>query len=87
MIRVLYTKDFLKQAQALPTAQQNKLAKLLELFAANPYDARLHTKHLSSPLVGILSFRVTRDWRVLFRFDSADAVVCITVKHRKVIYR
>lgn len=87
MVDVVYHTRFLKEARALPQAQQKKLARLLEMLAENPYDPRLHTKHLSGELLGVLSFWITRDWRVLYCFSDENAIRLLTVGHRSDIYQ
>ena len=87
MIRIQYGRDFLRSAKELPKNIQVKLDGLLVLFAHNPYDSRLHTKKLHSELIGFLSFRITRDWRVMFQFLDPESVVLLRAKHRKDIYR
>ena len=87
MTKVVYSARFSKQAARLPAAQQKKLSTLITILQSNPFDSRLHTKQLEPPLAGTLSFRITRDWRVQFRFLDARTVFCIAVKHRKDIYR
>ena len=67
--------------------QQKLLVTKLEYLTENPFDSRLHTKQLSSPLSGIFSFRITREYRVLFRFIDAHTVFLTAVKHRKDVYR
>lgn len=87
MITLTYHPNFLKSARALPDAQHRKLGQLLVLLRQNPYHPTLHTKRLTGPLAGFLSFRVTRDWRVLFRFRDPTAIQLLRVAHRKDIYR
>ncbi len=87
MIDIVYHPQFIKRAQKLSKVQRLKLASLVELLRENPYDSRLHTKHLSSPLLGFLSFRITRDWRVIFCFVDEDTVRLVDVAHRSEIYR
>ena len=87
MVRIEYSREFEKQASKLERNLQEKLAKLLALLAENYYDSRLHTKPLSEPFVGVLSFRVTHDWRVTFHFFNPDTIRLLEVKHRKDIYR
>jgi len=70
MIALVYHPNFLKSAHELPRAQQRKLASLLPVLQQNPFHPLLHTKRLSGSLVGFLSFRITRDWRVVFRFST-----------------
>lgn len=87
MVHVEYNREFEKQASKLELRLQKKLATLLVLLAKNCYDPRLHTKALSEPFVGILSFRITRDWRVTFHLANPDTIRLLEVKHRKDIYR
>lgn len=86
MMKVAYSERFLKSAQKLPVKEQNKLGKLLERLTENPFGPKLHTKHLTGRLSGLYSFRITRDWRVIFRFLSQTEVFLIDVAHRKDIY-
>ena len=87
MIRIIYHQNFLKSAEKLPKIQQEKLARLLELLENNPFHSLLHTKRLAKELTGFLSFRITRDWRVIFQFLKPDVIQLLRVKHRKDIYR
>lgn len=87
MVRVLYSDRFLRSAKILPKTQQKKLAQLLEKVADNPFHGTLHTKPLSGTLAGLYSFRITRDWRVIFQFLSPDEISLIDVGHRRDIYR
>lgn len=87
MVHIEYSREFEKQTSKLETRLQKKLAGLLALLAENHYDPRLHTKSLSEPFVGVLSFRITRDWRVTFHLASPDTICLLEVKHRKDIYR
>ena len=87
MIEVSYHPHFLKNARKIPKAQQIKLATLIEYLRKNPYHPLLHTKHLSSPLIGLLSFRITRDWRVIFKFIDENTIQLVDIAHRRDIYR
>lgn len=87
MISVYYSGRFIKSAKVLSTQQQNKLVALIELLTQNPFQLKLHTKHLTGKLSGLYSFRITRDWRVIFRFLSPVEIQLLDVAHRKNIYR
>lgn len=87
MIRIVYHDRFLLSVKKLPKAQQQKLAKLLPLLDTDPFHLKLHTKRLSGELIGLLSFRITRDWRVMFQFLDSETIQLLRVKHRKEIYR
>jgi mRNA-degrading endonuclease RelE of RelBE toxin-antitoxin system len=87
MIRVFESAHFEKDARRLPRGVQTKLAYLLPFFKNNPFDSRLHSKPLSEPLHGLFAFRITRDWRVIFKFLSSREILLLRVRHRKDIYR
>lgn len=87
MIRIIYSNAFLKSARKLPKKLKVKLAESITLLQINPFDPTLHTKYLSGQLAGLLSFRITRDWRVIFKFIEPDLVQLIGVANRKDIYR
>ena len=87
MVRVYYSDRFRKSAKRLNEKQQARLARLVVLLRENPFDPLLHTKSLSGRLAGIYSFRVTREYRALFRFLSPDEIFLIDVGDRKDIYR
>ena len=86
-MQVDYDKQFIKEATKLPAARKKLLANKLSYLAISPFDSRLHTKQLSSPLTGVFSFRISREYRVLFRFITAEQVFLLSVKHRKDVYR
>lgn len=86
-LRVYYSDTFLKDAKKLGSKEQAKLSGLVVLLQENPYHPKLHTKPLSRELSGLYSFRITRDWRVLFKFISADEVMLVDVGNRRDIYK
>ncbi|MEK7192203.1 MAG: hypothetical protein AAB646_01655 [Patescibacteria group bacterium] len=84
---VVYDKDFLKDVRKLPAELQDKLAQLLEIFRENIFDSRLHTKPLSVPLQGMFSFRITRDYRVGFKFIAQRVVKLLVADRRDNTYQ
>ena len=87
MMKVEYHKKFSKSAKKLSVDQQEKLAGLVIKLAFNPFHPSLHTKQLGGEMEGLFSFRITRDWRVIFRFISREVVQLMEVNHRKDVYR
>lgn len=87
MIAVQYSDYFLRSARKLPKEQQEKLVPRIELLSENPFHPKLHSKHLTGKLSGLYSFRITRDWRVIFQFVSPQQIELIDVANRKDIYR
>ncbi|MEK7610972.1 MAG: type II toxin-antitoxin system mRNA interferase toxin, RelE/StbE family [Patescibacteria group bacterium] len=86
-MKILYGSGFLRSARKLPKQQKERLSRLLTYLQQNPYDPRLHTKPLSGGLSGLYSLRITREWRVIFRFLAADEIQLIDTGHRKDIYK
>lgn len=82
-----YSDQFFDQSKRLPKSTQNKLAKLLEILATNPFHPLLHTKKLSGDLNQSYSFRVTRDWRAIFYFEDRNIIKLLKIGNRKDIYR
>ncbi|MDE0678971.1 MAG: type II toxin-antitoxin system RelE/ParE family toxin [Gammaproteobacteria bacterium] len=66
--------------RGLPAASIAKLARILHVLAdaREPEDARLPGFRLHSlaggRLAGMWSIRVTANWRIVFRFESGEAV-------------
>ena len=87
MIKIVYGKLFIKSAKKLPKKLQNKLADLIIIFSDKPYNSLLHTKPLTGKLLGFYSFRINREWRVVFQFNNSSEIQLIKVGHRKDIYR
>lgn len=83
---VILEQSFLKSAKKLPENIKKKLPKLVELLKQNAYHPSLHTKKLHGDLSGFLSFRITRDWRVIFYFKDQETIHVLEVNHRKDIY-
>ena len=77
MVEIVYGNQFKKFAQNLPKLQKEKLALLLLILNENPFDQRLHSKSLRGPLEGFFSFRITRDWRVIFVFEELPRLIAI----------
>ncbi len=86
-MEIVYSQDFIKSAKLIPKPIQNKLAALLEIFKNNPFNPKLRTKPLTGPLKGIYSFRITRDWRVIFIFFNPETIFLLEAAHRKDIYK
>ena len=87
MITLEYTKTFLKEARNLPKTLKPKLAEQLERLSKNPFDPQLKTKPLKGKLAGYYSFRITREYRVIFEFLTPTTIKLFTLAHRKDIYK
>jgi mRNA-degrading endonuclease RelE of RelBE toxin-antitoxin system len=86
-MQIILEQSFLKSAEKLPANIKKKLSELLPLLEANPYHPLLHSKKLTGDLTGLFSFRITREWRVIFYFKDPQTIHILETKHRKDIYR
>ena len=86
-MEIVYSRDFIKSAKLIPKPIKKKLAALLEIIKENPFDSKLHAKPLVGELKGFYSFRITRDWRVIFNFLNSQKIFLVDIAHRKDIYR
>lgn len=86
-MQIILEQSFLKSAQKLPINIKKKLGKLLMLLKDNPYHSLLHTKKLTGDLTGLFSFRITREWRVIFYFTDAKTIRVAEAANRKDIYK
>lgn len=85
-VTIHYSSEFIKGFKNLPK-NIKKLAVGQELiFRNNPKDPRLHLKILKGRLKGLCSFRVTRNYRVLFAWKDKENVLFYEIGDRKFIY-
>ena len=85
-MKLILTPRTEKDLETLPSDITELFRFQCTLFQQDPRDPRLHTKKLVS-LAGVFSFRITREYRALFRFVDASTVVVFAIGHRKDIYR
>lgn len=82
-----FHKKFIKDFQKLPFDIQQKLSELESLLREDIFHPLLHTKQLSGRLQHLYSFRITRDYRVIFQLPDHNFIELLAVKHRKEIYK
>jgi mRNA-degrading endonuclease RelE of RelBE toxin-antitoxin system len=86
MYEVSYTRDFLRHFKKLPRATQIKADSMVSLLAIDFRDSRLHTKKLNAN-IDLYSFRIGRDYRAVFRFETGDYIKLLDIRHRKDVYK
>ncbi len=84
---IIYEESFRRDIRDLPEKVQNKLGLLVEILREDPFDPRLHAKHLGPPLQSAFSFRITRDYRVGFEFSNPNTIRLLVADTRDKIYR
>jgi len=86
-IKIEYHRKFVKEFQKIPVEIQEKATLLEDIFRHDPFDQELKTKKLQGKLQSFYSFRITREYRIIFEFIEKEKVVFLAVKHRKDIYK
>lgn len=87
MLKILYDRRFIKEFKSCPKEIQKKLVYLESIFKKDPFHTNLNTKKLQGKLKHLYSFRITREYRVIFEFTTDQEVVFLAAKHRKDIYK
>jgi len=87
MIEIIATKEFKKYYQALPKEIQKKAIKQQRLFCQNPFYPSLNTEKLEPKGRQAWSFRIDRDYRIVFRFIDQNKVVFLVCGHHSWIYK
>ena len=87
MKTVIVTDEFEKQFRKLPKPVQKKALKQESLFRENPLHSSLHTEKLNPKDRELWSFRVDKNYRILFRFLNGEAVLFLAVGHHSWIYK
>lgn len=85
--RIVYGSDFAKAVGKYDPVVRRRLEKSLQLLAANPFHSELHTKPLVGSLKGFYSFRLGRDYRVIFVFLKESLIQLVKLAKRSEIYR
>lgn len=84
---VVRLESFKRALKRLPKDVQELADEQIRLLEKDPRDPRLHIKKLRKPLEGVYSFRITRNYRGLFYFDTHNNIVLFEADNRKDVYR
>lgn len=71
------TRRYLSDAKKLNQTVKEQLKKQHQFLEQKPFHPALHTKPLKGKLSGIFSFRVGRDYRVLFTLNAQDKIIVL----------
>lgn len=87
MIEIFYTGEFERRYRQLPRSVQKKAERREKLFRANPFHPSLKTEKLEPKHKEYWSFRIDREYRILFRFRDDRSVFFLICGHHAWIYR
>lgn len=86
MRELTFGNSFLKSAKHLDAILKTKLKIYLDILQKEPFNKKLHTKLLKGDLSGFYSFRLSRDYRIIFKIRSEE-IFLVNIGHRKDIYQ
>lgn len=85
-MKILYADEFKKRFKKLPLGVQRAYRRQENIFLKSWRDPRLHVKKLTEHSFPF-SFRITRNYRVLFVFINNEVAFFATIGHRKDVYK
>ena len=86
MYQLVFGSQFLKAVGKLDKNIQSKLKASLDIFMENPFSPSLRTKPPTGKLSSHYSFRLGKDYRIIFKFISKDKIHLLNIGNRKDIY-
>jgi len=84
-MKISYANEFKKKINFLPARVKRIFQKQEKIFSENWKDPRLHIKKLRG-YDNTFSFRITRQYRVLFSLTEDDLAFFVSAGHRKDVY-
>ncbi len=86
-MEIVTTPEFESLFSQLPVIIKMKAEKQTKLFCENPFYNSLQTEKLEPKIKQVWSFRVDKNYRIIFRFLKENKVVLLAVGPHKWIYR
>lgn len=78
-MKIGHSENFKKRYKNLESAVRNKFKKQFVLFSENLFYPSLHTEKLQPKEKNIWSFRVDKNYRVIFTFEGSNTVVLLDI--------
>ena len=86
-MEIITTPEFELLFSQLPVGIKKKATKQAKLFCENPFYNSLNTEKLEPKSKQVWSFRVDKNYRIVFRFMEKNSVAFIAIGPHKWIYR
>ena len=86
-MEIEYADEFVKRFTRLPVTIKKRAIKQEKLFRENPLYPSLHTEKLKPKKREVWSFRVDRQYRIIFRYTTDNTVIFLTVGEHDWIYK
>lgn len=86
-MKVIFSKQFLKNLYKAPLPIQEAFGERLEIFIKNPFQSCLRNHPLKGKFSLYRSMNVTGDWRAIFRFLGKDEIFFVALGTHSELYR
>jgi plasmid maintenance system killer protein len=86
-MEIQVTDEFKKLYAGLPLGIKKKAEKQEQFFKSNPFYSSLNTEKLEPKTNQVWSFRVDRNYRILFKFLGKQKAIFLTVGPHDWIYK
>jgi addiction module RelE/StbE family toxin len=86
-MKIVYSKQFLKTVKKLPPKVATQLADRIELFGADPLNAKLRNHALHTPYKGSYSINVTGNYRAIYHLVDEQTALFTHVGTHSQLYR
>ena len=87
MVEIIVTKEFENNYKLLPESIKKKAEQKEKIFRINPFNPVLKTEKLYPKEKGYYSFRIDRNYRIIFKFLEKNKVLFLTVGHHNWVYK
>lgn len=87
MIKIVLTREFENRYSRLPLAIKKKAERQTEIFKKNLNHPSLHTEKLEPKGQQVWSFRIDRNYRIIFRFTNGQSALFLTVGTHDWVYK
>jgi len=87
MHTILFGDGFLNSVKKIEKSLAIRLNSQLIFLQQDPFHAKLHTKSLNGKLAGFYSFRIGKDYRIIFKFLGNKTIMLVIIAHRREVYR
>jgi toxin HigB-1 len=84
---IVYADEFVKRFSKLPLRIKKKAVKQETLFQSNPLHPSLNTEKLVPKEKELWSFRIDRQYRIIFSYHKTGTVIFMTVGSHDWVYK
>ena len=79
MFEIIIAEEFKKKFDELPKKIKKKFLRKIKIFIENPFNPILSTEKLGPPFKETWSFRIDRNYRVIFKFVEGNKIFSLPV--------